>query len=170
MLDVDADAYLVDYDPEPEAHEEAIAPSRTAWRELQLRTDRWPSPQALLRFLVALFRTLAAFFVFRFARLVANMRIQPRDGTRDLATYSRAVAQFELLCLALPFRFHCLFRSYLLLRFLHAHGLTASWIFGVSLFPFEAHCWVASGDVLLSERTERIERFTPILRIEPMAR
>lgn len=40
-------------------------------------------------------------------------------------------------------------------------------MFGVALFPFEAHCWVVSGEFLMGERAERIARLSPIHIVEP---
>ena len=82
------------------------------------------------------------------------------------ASHADVAARFERLCLWLPFRIECLFRSFLLLHFLRSYGLSADWIFGVSLFPFHAHCWVADGDLLLAERVGKVEGFATILQIE----
>lgn len=72
-------------------------------------------------------------------------------------------ARFERMSLLLPFRFQCLFRSYFLIHLLAQYGHGADWIFGVSLFPFRAHCWLAHGSLLVGEDASRLSDYVPIL-------
>lgn len=64
-----------------------------------------------------------------------------------------------------PIRGNCLSDSLALMRWLLAQGNSATLVFGVKLDPFAAHCWVQSGDVILNDRPERVERFAPIRTI-----
>ena len=57
----------------------------------------------------------------------------------------------------------CLFRSYLLMRYLASAGVTADWVFGVRLSPFSAHCWVEHEGCVLNEHLETVREFQPIL-------
>ena len=57
----------------------------------------------------------------------------------------------------------CLFKAIALTDFLAWHGHFPHLVFGVRLRPFSAHCWVQDGDVLLSDRIERVGAFKPIL-------
>jgi hypothetical protein len=59
----------------------------------------------------------------------------------------------------------CLFDSLALIHFLAQYGLYPDWVFGVSADPFEAHCWVQAGQVVLNDTVERVSAFTPILTI-----
>ena len=77
----------------------------------------------------------------------------------------RRVAVFQALMPWAPFPGACLFRSYLLLRFLQRGGDDARWVIGVRTWPFEAHCWLQIDDVALDERCERLVRFQPLLAI-----
>lgn len=59
----------------------------------------------------------------------------------------------------------CLPRSIALARALLAGGVAPDLILGVKLRPFEAHCWVQCGDMLVSDDLGTIMPFTPILVI-----
>jgi len=60
---------------------------------------------------------------------------------------------------------HCYFDCAVLTRFLRYCGFDAAWIFGVSTDPFEAHCWVQVGEIVVSDWQVAIDSFTPILII-----
>jgi len=99
-----------------------------------------------------------------------RLRLQrPRRWLRHRA--GRAVPQDH--CIALARRFaeahlhvpglaRCLPRSLALIDFLDRHGATAQLIFGVRTHPFEAHCWVQTGDVILNDTVSRACWYTPI--------
>ena len=57
----------------------------------------------------------------------------------------------------------CLFNSLALLDYLALHGLYPKIVFGVSMRPFHAHCWVQHEDTVLGDTLERISQFTPIM-------
>jgi hypothetical protein len=48
------------------------------------------------------------------------------------------------------------------LAFLRSHEAGADLVFAAKLDPFAAHCWLQSGEVLLNDRLDRIESFTPV--------
>lgn len=79
-------------------------------------------------------------------------------------TVRRAVAFAQLLPWT-PFQGQCLFRSFMLLRFLHLAGQDARWVFGVRTWPFQAHCWLQVGDTVLDDSADRVAPFTPILAV-----
>lgn len=64
-----------------------------------------------------------------------------------------------------PFEGECLKRSFQLRRFLGSRGATLDWVFGVRTWPFAAHCWLQSGDLVVGDRLDRVGRFTPIMRV-----
>lgn len=90
-------------------------------------------------------------------------------GRRDAAEPSlrarRQVACFWRWLPWAPFQGQCLWRSFLLLNALRARGEDAWWVFGVQTWPFEAHCWLQIGEVVLDDAAERVAAFTPILVI-----
>jgi hypothetical protein len=57
----------------------------------------------------------------------------------------------------------CLFHSVALLDFLALHGLYPKLVFGVSMRPFHAHCWVQHEDTVVGDTLERVSQFTPIM-------
>lgn len=61
-----------------------------------------------------------------------------------------------------PVSGHCLTDSLALLEWLRTHGCGAMLVLGVKLDPFAAHCWVQTEELLLNDRAERVERFTPV--------
>lgn len=85
---------------------------------------------------------------------------QPADpaGLRPLVTaFSRLRPLFYTL------RAACLLDSLTLLHFLSAEGIHPDWVFGVKTEPFDAHCWVQQGEVLLNDVPDRVRQYSPIL-------
>ncbi|UQV18931.1 lasso peptide biosynthesis B2 protein [Brevundimonas albigilva] len=94
--------------------------------------------------------------------LLPYLRSERRHVAGDSTDSVEAARRFWTLMPYLPIEGECLVRSALLMRFLHARGLDADWVFGVRLHPFAAHCWVQSGDVCLNDDVERLTAYTPI--------
>jgi hypothetical protein len=57
----------------------------------------------------------------------------------------------------------CLLDSLTLLHFLSAQDIHPDWVFGVKMEPFDAHCWVQQGEVLLNDVPDRVRQYSPIL-------
>ena len=57
----------------------------------------------------------------------------------------------------------CLLDSLTLLHFLGAEGIHPDWVFGVKTEPFDAHCWVQQGELLLNDIPDRVRQYSPIL-------
>jgi len=57
----------------------------------------------------------------------------------------------------------CLLDSLTMLHFLGAEGVHPDWVFGVKTEPFDAHCWVQCGEVLLNDIPDRVRQYSPIL-------
>lgn len=106
-----------------------------------------------------------------YGRPFIHLVTQARRGSRDLAdsTPSPAVAQraaaFAHLLPWTPFQGECLYRSFMLLRFLRRAGHDARWVFGVQTWPFQAHCWLQVGDTVLDDAADRVAPFTPIFAV-----
>lgn len=75
------------------------------------------------------------------------------------------VSTFHALRLLYPRPYLCLFDSLALLEFLAAYRIFPTWIFGVQGEPFNAHCWVQHGDLLLNDSLHRVSRLTPIMAV-----
>lgn len=88
-------------------------------------------------------------------------------GTRpfDLERARSLACAFERLRLFYPRSYLCLFDSLALIHFLARFALYPDWVFGVNADPFEAHCWVQAGSVVLNDTVQRVSSFTPIMYI-----
>jgi Transglutaminase-like superfamily len=62
-------------------------------------------------------------------------------------------------------RDNCTLNSLSLLIYLASWQVYPRWYFGVSLRPFEAHCWLEDDQWLYNDHFSRTRRFTPILII-----
>lgn len=149
----------------------AFLPSNRRWRNLPGGTSLAPI-LLLFPFLLAL---IVAGWTFRgrsVHQLIRSVRMRspPHRKSERHRDISAVVRAFDTLCLFLPFRHQCLFRCYFLLRVLERAGHSADWVFGVTLFPFEAHCWLAQGDLLIGEDAARAMQYEPILILPPVGR
>jgi hypothetical protein len=96
----------------------------------------------------------------------ARARKEQKAGPRHRFDLDRAralVDVFNRLRLFYPRPYLCLFDSLALIHFLARFGVYPDWVFGVMADPFEAHCWVQGGDVVLNDTLERVSAFTPIM-------
>jgi len=74
-----------------------------------------------------------------------------------------AIAFARLRPLFYTLRSACLLDSLTLLHFLSAEGIHPDWVFGVKTEPFDAHCWVQHGEILLNDVPDRVRQYSPIL-------
>jgi hypothetical protein len=88
-----------------------------------------------------------------------------RAGPADFERARSLVSVFDRLRLFYPRSYLCLFDSLALIHFLARFGVFPDWVFGVTADPFEAHCWVQAGSVVLNDTVERVSAFTPIMTI-----
>lgn len=59
----------------------------------------------------------------------------------------------------------CLIDSAIMMVFLRKFGYEPQWIFGVSMDPFSAHCWVQVEDLLVTDPLYAIDGYDPIMII-----
>jgi len=74
-------------------------------------------------------------------------------------------AQFARQAPWLPRGGDCMMRSLQMLLYLRALGHAPAWVFGVRTWPFKAHCWLQSGDVVLDDHLEHVRAFVPIMAV-----
>ena len=92
-------------------------------------------------------------------RRKARLQMPPMtDDAARLASAFHALAPYVM-----TLHDACLFRSYILIRYLASAGIPADWIFGVRLAPFSAHCWVEYQGRVLNEHLDTVMEFQPIL-------
>jgi len=77
------------------------------------------------------------------------------------------VSQLYSYCRPLMFtsRDRCLLDALTLMYFLIGRGIRATWVFGVRLEPFRAHCWVQHDNIVLNDTPEHVAAFTPIMNV-----
>jgi hypothetical protein len=81
---------------------------------------------------------------------------------RQLVDWTGAFRTCETIIAA---RDRCLLRSLALMSHLLARGHRPDLVFGVTIRPFAAHCWVQQGHVVLNDRADAVATYTPILVI-----
>jgi hypothetical protein len=104
----------------------------------------------------------------RFQLIVAAVRARKsRNASRaarpDFERTRSLLSVFERLRLFYPRSYLCLFDSLALIHFLARFDVYPDWVFGVNADPFEAHCWVQAGNVVLNDTVARVSAFTPIM-------
>lgn len=88
------------------------------------------------------------------------------DHTRqDIGEVRRLVAAFLKLRSIFPVNYLCLYDSLALLEFLASYRIFPTWVFGVTLEPWGAHCWVQDAGLVYNEGIEEAANYTPILAI-----
>ena len=75
------------------------------------------------------------------------------------------IAAFKDLRPLYPRPYLCLFDSLALLEFLAGYHSYPRIVFGVVADPFQAHCWLQDGSVVLNDDLERVGRYKPILSV-----
>jgi hypothetical protein len=148
----------------------AISPLR-ATRALDTRNVRWSIGSSFIGAPLVFLAAQRARRRLEREPLAATIRhIESRKRRRGTTIcsaqcYARQVATFNAVRPLVPRTYQCLFDSLALLEFLALHRLFPVWTFGVMSDPFQAHCWLESGDSVLNDTVERISLYIPIMRI-----
>lgn len=96
---------------------------------------------------------------------VARRKALHVNSPFDLPRAQQLTAAFLKLRGFFPANYLCLFDSLALLNFLASYDVYATWVFGVRLEPFAAHCWVQHRHYVLNEEVEEAANYTPIMAI-----
>lgn len=111
-------------------------------------------------------RTLAATVAFQKQSLSQLVRPAARRVSQnpavDVGRVARRTAAYRATLPWLPYEGVCLQRAWQLRQVLAMDGLHTDWVFGVKTWPFFAHCWLQTGDLVIADRIERVRSFTPI--------
>jgi hypothetical protein len=104
----------------------------------------------------------------RLSRILAKIerrRIRVRSSTvfHNATCTARLIAAFKHLRPLYPRPYLCLFDSLALLEFLASYRSFPRVVFGVVADPFQAHCWLQEGNVVLNDDLERVAKYKPIL-------
>jgi hypothetical protein len=106
----------------------------------------------------------------RFSRIVENIerrRFRARSSGRmpDAVRKAALITLFKKLRPLYPRPYLCLFDSLALFEYLAINCSYPRVVFGVVGDPFQAHCWLQEGTVVLNDDLERVGKYTPILCI-----
>lgn len=83
----------------------------------------------------------------------------------ELAKARHLMAVFQRLRSLFPANYLCLFDSLALIEFLARYRTFPTWVFGVRLEPWGAHCWIQQGPFTFNEGAEEAASYTPIMAI-----
>lgn len=114
---------------------------------------------------------LRAYARLRWGRLEHTIGAVSRRKARhaaerlDVARARELTATFYKLRALFPFNYLCLFDSLALLEFLARYRIHPTWVFGVKLAPWGAHCWIQHDSFVFNEGVEEAARYTPIMAI-----
>lgn len=134
--------------------------------DLARHAGRRPSWSDGLKAFRAYMTILTRYHGRSFPELLAYAARHRQDApTAAISSLADTVTVFRQLLPWAPFPGVCLYRSFFLLSFLRRYGFDATWVFGVQTWPFEAHCWLQAGDVVLDDRLDHVRPFTPILAV-----
>lgn len=123
---------------------------------------------------VALMACIDAWLDLRFrgvggtvARLIAEKQKNGRPSSNASSDeLRRLVGIFRVIR---PFLYakkdKCLFHGLALYKFLRHYGLSPTWVIGVNISPFGAHCWLQYGECVLDDSPKQTLEFTPLAAI-----
>jgi len=142
------------------ARKRVTPPGRSALRSLH----EPPRATDIVDILAALADLAHGYWRRPFHRIVEQVRVRERRGDRLASDEIVALAdRFHRWIPYTPVSGKCLLRSYMLRGFLRRHGQQVDWVFGVRTWPFQAHCWLQAGDLVLDDEVERVSAYAPIL-------
>jgi len=132
-------------------------------------TSARSSPLHVIRFVWACGKVHWRLRFGTFSRTVAGLERRRRHAGStpeyDAARAARLIAIFKRLRPLFPRPYLCLFDSLALFEFLADYDCFPHLVFGVIADPFEAHCWLQAGTLVLNDNLERTDRYKPILRV-----
>jgi Transglutaminase-like superfamily len=123
-----------------------------------------PYLKFLPNFIMACIRARRLHGDIRLATVVEHIRARRRrwgDPAPDVEKLERLVtAHQHLRPLIYTWHDQCLYDSMVLLEFLAAYRIDATWVFGVHTWPWIPHCWVRAGAYLLNDSPGNIGRYS----------
>lgn len=128
-----------------------------------------PQPSHITRFISACITAairLRCSHIQQIVSAVANRKRRHTSGMSfDINKARELTAAFQALRSAFPRNYLCLFDCLALLEFLAGYDLYPTWVFGVRLEPWVAHCWVQEGQFIFNEGVEEAASHTPIMTV-----
>lgn len=129
-----------------------------------------PSASSTVRFYMACGRVDLRLRTSSMSRTLAGIEERRRRSASpatgfDTSYASMLITTFKVLRPFYPRPSLCLFDSLALLEFAANYRLFPRIVFGVIADPFQAHCWLQEGSMVLNDDLERISRYKPILSV-----
>jgi Transglutaminase-like superfamily len=123
-----------------------------------------PYLRYLPNFIMACIRARRLYRNIRLPKVVEHIQAR-RRGWGDLAPDAGKLrllvrAHHHLRPLIYSCQNKCLYDSMVLLEFLAAYRMDATWVFGVHTWPWIPHCWVRAGTYLLNDSPGNIGRYS----------
>lgn len=87
------------------------------------------------------------------------------SGPIEIEKARELTAVFLKLRSIFPRNYLCLYDSLALIEFLAGYRMFPSWIFGIKLEPWAAHCWVQEGPFTFNEGVEEAAGYTPVMAV-----
>ena len=94
-----------------------------------------------------------------------RLRVRSSAAIHDVTQAPRLIAAFKDVRPLYPRPYLCLFDSLALLEFFASYRFFPRFVFGVIADPFQAHCWLQEGGVVVNDDLERVGRYKPILSL-----
>lgn len=96
---------------------------------------------------------------------VARRKAMRADRPLDLTKARHLTAVFQRLRGLFPANYLCLFDSLAMIEFLARYDVYPTWVFGIRLEPWSAHCWLQQAQFTFNEGVEEAACYTPIMAI-----
>lgn len=117
-------------------------------------------------FIVACVRARRLRRHFRLSSVVDHLkarRLRWGERVAGMEELERLVrAHHHLRPLVYTWQDQCLYDSMVLLEFLAAYRMDATWVFGIHTWPWIPHCWVRVGTYLLNDTPGNIGRYSTV--------
>jgi len=144
------------------------APRETSLEGMAPYVPKSPSSWCLVRFFLACARADWHLRLNKISSTLAAIdrrrrKVGTSGASHDVARATALIAVFKQLRPLYPRPYLCLFDSFALLEFLASWRIYPHVVFGVIADPFQAHCWLQEGSVILNDELERVARYIPVL-------
>ena len=103
---------------------------------------------------------------------VENVKVRKRknktisDGAHlNIEKAQDLVLIFDALRPLYPRNYICTFDSLALIEFLAQYDVFPTWVFGVEVDPFLAHCWVQEDETVFNDHVEMVRAYTPVMAV-----
>lgn len=176
QVQADLRALLQELQQKKLIHKGPARPRRASWWPALilvpcLRLIGW-LPGKKIRAGALLILASLAFACFGWARTIAAWHHGIRaPGSRSPIPEDEAEVQaldqaVRHAATSLPFQIACKERALACWTLMRWHGLSATLVVGLELFPLAGHCWCEAGPWTLSDDREKCELYTPVLSYE----